>query len=276
MEQLWTGWLGLGFSRSLLNIHYFDLIDREEIRRNNWKERKLFFQMARGTKRILRASRNLCALTPRLMAKAKEINPRANHWVVPFALDLELYPPQPFVEEPVVGLIGSMHWNPSRSAAERLLTRIWPEIHRRMPAARLVISGWNAQKYLGKYMPMRNVQLEENLRHPADFFSRASVLVYAPAKGSGMKIKVLESMAYGTPVVTTWEGVEGITYQNGVHCWVEEDDLKMANRVLQLFENRGERESMRRAARTLMEEKYCLEPVVNQMLNVYEGIGCAQ
>ncbi len=273
LEQLWTGWLGSDLPRSLLNIHHFEIIDWEDRKLTTLREKKALTQMTRATKKILRSSRNLRMFTPRLQDKAKAINPNGKYWVVPFALDLSLYSLQPFVEEPVVGLLGSMHWNPSRSAAERLLTRIWPEINRRMPAARLMIAGWNAQKYLGKFMPMKNVQLEENLKHPTDFFSRAAVMVYAPSKGSGMKIKVLESMAYGTPVVTTWEGVEGVEYANGGHCWVEEDDLEIANKVLRLLENREERKSMRMTARGLMEEKYSPGPVVERMLGIYEEIG---
>ncbi len=47
-----------------------------------------------------------------------------------------------------------------------------------------------------------------------------------------MKVKVMESMAYGVPVVTTWEGVEGIDYENGRECWVGESDEELAQQGL--------------------------------------------
>ncbi len=87
-----------------------------------------------------------------------------------------------------------------------------------------------------------------------------------------MKIKVMEGMAYGVPVVTTWEGVEGMDYENGVHCWVEEDDVPIADKICRLLDNSQERAYMRQAARALIEEQYSPRPVVNSMLKVYETV----
>jgi glycosyltransferase involved in cell wall biosynthesis len=203
---------------------------------------------------------------------AATIYPQGDYCVVPLAIDPALYELQPFVEEPVVGMIGSLHWEPSRSAAERLITRIWPEVKRRIPAARLLIAGWNAERYLAKYLSIPDVKVIQNLTHPVDFFSRTSVMVYAPSQGSGMKVKVMESMAYGVPVVTTWEGVEGLDYENGRDCWVEETDQAIAARVCSLLYNPAQRSQIRRAARELVEKRYSPQIVVDQLMSLYEDL----
>jgi len=272
LEQLWTGWVGFGIPRTLLNIHGFDVIDWEGRRLHTLAERKAWLQMRRATARIVGEMKQMRVLTQRLIERARRINPSAQYWVVPAPLDLDLYPIQPLVEEPVVGLLGSMHWFPSRSAGERLVTRIWPQIKRRCREAKLYVAGWNALKYLGHHLPMPDVVIEENLAHPTEFFSKVATMVYAPSRGSGMKIKVLEAMAYGVPVVTTWEGVEGIAYQNGLECWVEEDDDAIAARVTALLEDRAARQRMREAARALMHERYSPRRVVGRMLEVYGEI----
>jgi glycosyltransferase involved in cell wall biosynthesis len=192
--------------------------------------------------------------------------------VVPLAIDPALYELQPFVEEPVVGMIGSLHWEPSRSAAERLITQIWPEVKRRIPAARLLIAGWNAERYMAKYLSIPDVKVIQNLAHPVDFFSRTSVMVYAPSRGSGMKVKVMESMAYGVPVVTTWEGVEGLEYENGRDCCVEETDRSIVARVCDLLRNPAQRLRIRSAARKLIEKRYSPQIVVDQMMRLYEDL----
>ena len=248
------------------------MIDWEERRLECLRERKAMIQMTRATRRIVQAHERIRVFTPRLLDKAREINPAAKYWVVPFALDLSLYPVQPAPEEPVLGLIGSMHWTPSRSAGERLISRIWPLVKKKVPRAKLFIAGWNARKHLGKYLPLPDVTLEDGIAHPTDFFSKASVMVYAPSRGSGMKIKVLEAMAYGVPVVTTWEGVEGLEYENGTHCWVEEEDEAIAERAAFLLQDPIQRQRMSQAARSLMEERYSPEPVMEKMLRIYEDV----
>lgn len=272
LEELWTGWLGLGIPRSLLNITHFEIIDWEDKKFNSIGERKKFLQMERATYKIIKKTKSMRVFSTRVLERAKTINPNANYWVLPFALDLSNYPLQPMISEPVVGLLGSMHWEPSRSAAERLLTRIWPLIKKAVPQAKLLVAGWNARKYLGKFMPMPDVTLEENLPHPKEFFSMVSVMVYAPSRGSGPKVKVMESMAYGVPVVTTWEGVEGIDYENGVHCFVAEEDEAIADKVVKLLNDPESRKIMRENARGLLEEKYSAYPVMEKMMRVYEEI----
>jgi glycosyltransferase involved in cell wall biosynthesis len=176
---------------------------------------------------------------------------------------------QPIVREPVVGLLGSMHWLPSRSAAERLITRIWPHVKRAVPPARLLVGGWNARRYLDRYAGA-GVTIVENLAHPTEFFSRVAVLAYAPVRGTGVKVKVLESLAYGVPVVTTGEGIEGIDGEDGVHCWVREDDDALAARIVDVLGDEGQRTRMREAGRALVEARHAPRPVLEQMLGAYE------
>jgi glycosyltransferase involved in cell wall biosynthesis len=272
LEQMATGWLGVDVPRALLNVHYFDVIDRGHRENMSFGERKALWQAQRATKQLLHRVENIRLLTPRLKEIAESINPAGHYWVVPLALDTALYDMPPLVEEPTVGLIGSMHWEPSRSAAERLIARIWPLVKQRIPRAKLYIAGWNAAKYLEKYSSQPDLTLANNLAHPSEFFSKAAVMVYAPSRGSGMKVKVMESMAYGVPVVTTWEGVEGIEYQNGRDCWVAETDEDLAGKVCRLLESSVERQQMRDAARSLIEQRYSPRPVVDKMISVYQQL----
>jgi glycosyltransferase involved in cell wall biosynthesis len=190
---------------------------------------------------------------------------------VPFALDASHYPLQAPVAEPVIGLLGSMHWLPSRAAAERLITRIWPRVKGRIPRARLLVGGWNARRYLARHAGP-DVELVENLAHPGEFFSRASVLVYPAVRGTGVKVKVLEAMAYGVPVVTTGEGIEGLACEPGLHCHVGEDDETLATHVVQLLGDAPQRTRLREAGRALVETAHAPARVADQMLDLYERV----
>jgi glycosyltransferase involved in cell wall biosynthesis len=270
LEQMSTGWLGLGVPRALLNVHFFDTIDWAAKKNMDLGERKALWQARRATRHLLHGIHHVRLLTPRLKEMAKSINPKGHYYVVPLALDTALYDMQPPAQEPVVGLIGSMYWEPSRSAAQRLITSIWPLVKRGFPQAKLFIAGWDAAKYLQKYSSQQDFTLAENLAHPSDFFSKTAVMVYAPSQGSGMKVKVMESMAYGVPVVTTWEGVEGIDYQNGRECWVAETDEEVASKVCRLLTNSAEWHQMRDAARVLIEQRYSRRPVVDKIISIYQ------
>ena len=113
----------------------------------------------------------------------------------------------------------------------------------------------------------------ENLAHPTDFFSRVAVMAYAPARGTGMKVKVLESMAYGVPVVTTAEGAEGLACEDGVHCSIREDDEGLAEAIVVAAERRQEpSRRCAKAARSLVQTRYSREPFLAQMIALYDQV----
>lgn len=272
VEQLWSGWLATGVPRSLLNVHHLEVIDREHDRPQSWTEWKTLRQMNRATAAILGRVANVRFFTPRLSARARQYNPATRHWVVPFALDAAHYAPVSPAVDPVVGLIGSMHWPPSRSAADRLITRIWPRVRAQVPSARLLVAGWNADRYLSAHLGTPGLELRADVPHPRDFFSQIGVMVYAPSRGSGMKIKVMEAMAFGVPVVTTAEGIEGLAAEPGIHAHVADDDGVMADHVVALLRDRAAAERMRQAARALIVDDYNPRVVVDQMLDVYREV----
>ncbi len=271
LEQLWTGWFGY-YPRALLNVHHFEIIDQELVRPSNLAEWKTLNQMKRGTRRILNFNTRIRVFSKRLLHKAKTINPSVQCSVVPFALEVSRYPVVPVVNESVAGIIGSMHWLPSRSAGERLLTRIWPSVRAEIPTAKLLVAGWNARRHLEQFARVPGVEILDSVAHPADFFSKIATLVYPLPHGSGMKVKVMESMAFGVPVVTTSQGVEGLSGTSGLHYMVSETDEEIAADTVRLLRSHGLRLNVREAGRKLIEESYSPSVVVNQMLDVYREI----
>ncbi len=272
VEQLWSGWLIDGIPRSLLNVHHLEVIDREHEPRQSWRDQKTWWQMRRATAAILHRTAHVRFFTERLSVRARPYNASARHWVVPFALDAAHYEPVELQTDPVVGLIGSMHWPPSRSAAERLITRIWPAVRRALPSARLVVAGWNADRYLGAHVGTPGLEIRADIAHVRDFFAQVGVMVYAPGRGSGMKIKVMEAMAFGVPVVTTAEGVEGLAVDTGVQAHVAEDDEVLAAHVVALLRDRAEAQRLREAARALIVESYNPRVVVDRMIDIYNAV----
>ena len=272
LEQLWTGWLAAGVPRSVINIHHFEVIDIEEQPARSLAERKARWQMRRATAAILQQAKHLRLFTQRLSDRARAYNRTARHWVVPFALDPAHYEPVSLTGEPVVGLIGAMQWGPSRSAAERLITRIWPRVQSAVPSARLLIAGWQADRHLARYAGLPGLDLRADISHPREFFAEAGVLAYAPQRGSGMKIKVMEAMAYGVPVVTTTEGIEGMQVEPGRQAHVADDDPTLAEMIVGVLRDRAAAARMAQEARALIVEQHSPAVVVDRIIDMYHAV----
>lgn len=254
LEQLASGWVGLHRTRkAVLNVHFLSSIDLAETEPSRFR----WWQIRMMERRLLRAYPRITTLSTRLAEAVRAIAPRSTVDVVPLGIDPANYPYIPDdrrSREPIVSLIGSMNWHPTRSAAVRLLTRLWPGIRSKVPSARLQIVGWEARSALREHLNVPGVAIEENVPDSRPYFERTGVLLYAPGRGSGTKVKLQEAFAYGVPVVTTAEGVEGIPAVDGVHADICEDDGGLIDRTVGLLTDVGRQNRQRSAARKLLEE----------------------
>ena len=257
LEQLMSGWLGLGrIQSSLVSVHFLSSIDLNSYRPRQFQARVRRALLLRTELRMLRAYKFFRALSPRLVRAINKVNSLADVTVVAPGLDLSLYPyisDQRRSEAPIVTLVGSMAWHPTHSAAVRLLTRLYPSIKRQLPKVRFQIVGWSARSVLHEYIGLPGVEIVENVPDIRPFFENAGVLLYAPSEGSGVKIKVFEAMAFGVPVVTTNEGVEGLRAKDGVDVSIADDDEGLVNRTVALLSSKNLQNRQRAAAREMLE-----------------------
>jgi glycosyltransferase involved in cell wall biosynthesis len=149
---------------------------------------------------------------------------------------------------------------------------LWPGIRKEIPEAEALIVGWDARNALQGYLAQPGVEVVENVPDTKPYFERSSLLLYAPERGSGMKVKVLEAFAYGVPVVTTSDGVEGIPARDGVHVGLSDDDTGLVERAIRFIKDASLQESIRKAARALVEDHCRPEVVLNAVERCYQDI----
>ena len=139
--------------------------------------------------------------------------------------------------EPVVGFIGSGGWPMTAAAAHRLVDRVWPLVRRELPNARLRVAGRRMDR-LGLRAD-DGVEIQGEVPSGAAFMRDVSVLLFPPLAGSGTKVKVLEALASGLPVVTNAIGTEGVADNDGVV--VEEEDEALARAAVSILRDPEER-----------------------------------
>jgi polysaccharide biosynthesis protein PslH len=273
LEGLWTGWVGLEHrDRAMLGVHYLCQIDLADYAPLSVLERARVAMALQSERFLLNRYKTICTLTPQLSARVSSIAPASRVHTVPLSLHLPFYPFDPRLvpdRDPVIGLIGSFDWRPTYSAAISLLDRLWPEIKRRVPNAKLLLAGRKAGRVFERCSGLVDVSVCEDVPDALPYFSKMDVLLYAPRHASGMKIKVLEAFALGVPVVTTTNGVEGIPAQDRVHADISDDDFVLIERTIALLTDRKLWTERRVRAHRLL-EAHCESPcVLDALESVY-------
>jgi glycosyltransferase involved in cell wall biosynthesis len=162
-------------------------------------------------------------------------------------------------------VIGTAAWPPTAGAITRLVERVWPLVRRRVPDARLLIAGRGMQALVTD--PGEGVEVVGEVPSSAAFLQRLSLLLYPLERGSGVKVKVLEAIASGIPVVTTAAGAEGIEAEGGV--LVEEDDARLAEAAASILTDDAERRRRGDLARSAFELRYAPGPATEPLVALY-------
>ncbi|HLI72334.1 MAG TPA: glycosyltransferase family 4 protein [Acidimicrobiales bacterium] len=190
--------------RSVVTVHYRALPDARAVRRLGPPG----IQTSRAERRAGRQAALVLAFSERV-GRGLRRNGRPTR-VVPIAYPA---PPAalPLVEEPVAALIADWSWRPNNRALTSLLSA-WPAVHDAVPGARLLLAGRHLRQAVGT---MPGVEVIGEVGSSIEVLGRAAVIAFPCPPTSGPKVKVLEAMAHGVPVVTTPAGVEGLVVEPG-------------------------------------------------------------
>jgi polysaccharide biosynthesis protein PslH len=166
---------------------------------------------------------------------------------------------------------GSMDWMPNEEAVLWFVKNAWPLVHRTLPEAKFYI--------VGRGMTGRVDSLDEpgvvvvGASDSADkVYHDYQVMVVPLLSGSGMRIKLVEGMAYGKAIVSTPVGAEGIPVQNGVQCLLAAVPADFARAVIELLQNGSRRAALQAEARRFAEMQYDNKKLVKQLLDFYANL----
>ena len=167
--------------------------------------------------------------------------------------------------------IGSFEHPPNRTCAKFLIDKIWPNVAQYNNESKLILAGRGSQQFLKSCnsvpASVNALGFVENL---AKLYNKSQLFIAPLLDGGGIKIKILEAMAYGIPIVTTPIGAEGIVDQSDDALFISSPDGSFADSVLQALND--PEEAARRAikARKVIEQRFGWSAIADELTKLYE------
>ncbi len=155
--------------------------------------------------------------------------------------------------------VGAMDYGINRQAMDWFLDKVWPKVTEQRPNARLRIAGGGLDS--GRQQRYAGINSVELLGFVADLstaYEQSSMSVVPISAGAGTKIKVLESLRYGRPVVLTSHSLRGYenVLEDGRDLLVADDPGRLAGSMVPLLDSPELRESMARSGQARVDEQF--------------------
>jgi glycosyltransferase involved in cell wall biosynthesis len=160
---------------------------------------------------------------------------------------------------------GDFRYFPNREALFILVRQIMPKIWERYPSIKLIVMGPGLPRISeGRIMLMGYVPQMIMYK----ILCNACCAIIPLLRGGGSRIKILEYMACGIPVISTRIGAEGLEVENFKHIILVNSIDEIPSMFRMLIENSNLREKIRHNATTLVRESYDMTKVMGKFVNM--------
>ncbi|MDO8589388.1 MAG: glycosyltransferase family 4 protein [Armatimonadota bacterium] len=190
-------------------------------------------------------------------------NPRLrNVACVPIGVDpAEFRAVDPEPESTTILSVATMSWPPNVDSIQHFCSDIYPLVKERVPEARLVIAGKRPPASIQRLEADPSISVPGFVNDIHEVARNSAVFIVPLRSGSGMRVKILNAMAMGLPVVSTSVGCEGIEVTHGKNALLADTAEEFARSVAQLLEDREKRFEIGAAGRKFVVENYSWEVI---------------
>ena len=233
--------------------------------------------------RLTRYERQVCLRAEGVVAVSetdaqalRALSPAITPLVVPNGVDVQRYRPglgdALGLCHPAVVFTGRMDFRPNVDAILWFHRAIWSRIRAEEPEAHLYVVGKAPHRTVVALGTDPSVTVTGYVQDILPYFGGADVYVVPLRMGGGTRLKVLEAMACGLPLVSTTIGAEGIARASGEQLFLADDAEGFARAVTKLLRDAPLRASVGRAARGYVARHYDWRAIVPRFEPLYASL----
>lgn len=234
------------------------------------------WRFRRWERRALRAPTRVVAVTREDAAVMSRISGRAID-VVPNGADCSAFAAvQPNRASLRIMFIANFGYPPNNAAVDWTVTEIMPLIWRRIPGARLTVCGSGMPATWARRWPDPRLEWRGFVADLPAQQGECAAFVAPLRAGGGSKLKVLEAMSAGLAVVSTAEGVSGLSVRDGEDYLAGQTPDEIANALCSLLENPARSRTVGERGRDYVRRHHDWSAIAAHLEEIYRELPVAQ
>lgn len=188
----------------------------------------------------------------------------------------DLGPILPPAQSPVAVFVALMGWTPNADAARFLVERVWPEVRTRVRGARLCLVGRGPTPVVQAFAGP-DIEVTGRVDSVQPYLQQARVALAPLLCGGGSRLKILEALGAGRPVVATTIGAEGLEDLIGQGVLIADTPVGLAEHIAGLLVDPARSEALGRVGHAAVAARYgwdaTLAPLVDRVRSWTTGDG---
>jgi polysaccharide biosynthesis protein PslH len=207
--------------------------------------------------------------------------PSANIQVIPNGVDAVYFSKKeiaqacprsgPHATKPAILFVGSMDYHANIDAVTWFSGNVWPAIARNHPDLQFTIVGRNPSRKV-RALSSDRIHVTGTVNDVRPYYRSAVAAIVPLRSGSGTRLKILEAMSAGVPVISTRLGAEGIEAEDDVHLLLADTGPEIAAAVHRVISSAETRFRLSLAARELVCKVYDWSVIGKKLCALHEGL----
>lgn len=225
------------------------------------------------------------AVSQRDADKLGEINSQARVFVIENGVDTNFYsdeqieiayrkakPSETSGEKNRIVFVGSMDYHANVDGVVNFAREVWPQVRDRLKGLTFTIVGRDPAPEVRELAAMPGLEVTGTVDDVRPFYREAAAAVVPLKVGGGSRLKILEAMAAGVPVVSTTLGAEGLNVKHGENILIADTNQQLIDAIRSVVEDEGLRQRLSAAGRTLVSHHYDWSRLGTNLFEVYQQL----
>jgi len=190
--------------------------------------------------------------------------------VIENGVDISYYATEQSAPKNRIVFVGSMDYHANIDGAINFARKVWPAVREQKTELVFTIVGRDPSPEVRALSSIDGVEVTGSVDDVRPYYREAIAAVVPLNVGGGSRLKILEAMAAGVPVVSTKLGAEGLHSSDGENILLTDSTEQLAERLINVIDNQDLRRRLIEGGKTLVRERYDWSMLGAKLMDQYQ------